>query len=283
LIPLRFGCTKCILVGDPKQLPPTTLSTYSSKYLYDQSIFQRLQKVSPDSISMLSIQYRMHPQISLFPSKIFYDGLLKDDSSMEISRIIEWQDTLPPFVFYNLRGREERNSAQSVFNNDEVSATLRIVRILVEKHPGIPFGHRIGIISFYKEQVKKLKHAFKREFGKDILTMVDINTVDGFQGQEKDVIILSCVRSSSSGNVGFLADRRRTNVALTRAKYSLVVVGDADTLSNDPIWQGLIKCAKDRQMYKSITLRDFKVFGGKCANLYSPGAQAISRIIDRSE
>ena len=222
----------------------------------------------------------MHPHISLFPSTTFYDGKLKDDSTMLSTRNIEWHDSVPPLFFYNLRGREERTSAQSVFNNDEVSAAVNIVKILSQKYPEVALGHRIGIITFYKVQVTKLKRAFVREFGQEILAMIDINTVDGFQGQEKDFIILSCVRSSNNGSVGFLSDRRRTNVGLTRAKYSLVILGDAVTLSNDKIWKELVQSATEMKLIKSVSIRDFRVGNGKCNNLFIAGAKSNS--YDRS-
>lgn len=252
------------------------ISKVAAKYGFDQSIFQRFLKASPQSVSLLSIQCiasrifildRMHPAISLFPSQQFYQGRLRDASTMSESRNIEWQSKFSSFVFYNLQdGSEMRNRGQSLYNMEEVAASVRIVRHLGESFPHINFGNRIGIIAFYKEQVFRLKKAFVQEFGKSILSFIDINTVDGFQGQEKDIIILSCVRSSSKGGVGFLADGRRINVALTRARYTLIVLGDQRTLAGDFVWDSLLKSASSRGMNKNLNLRRELIVGKEHLN-----------------
>jgi senataxin len=112
----------------------------------------------------------------------------------------------------------------------------------------------VGVISPYKQQVRTLKDFFQRAFDKTILEAVDFNTVDGFQGQEKDIIIFSCVRASASGSVGFLSDIRRMNVALTRARSSLYILGNADTLRRKKIWGDLVRDAEERGLFTKVRL-----------------------------
>lgn len=111
----------------------------------------------------------------------------------------------------------------------------------------------MGVISPYKQQIRTLKEYFSRYFGSKILEAVDFNTVDGFQGQEKDIIIFSCVRASNSGSVGFLSDIRRMNVALTRARQSLFILGHAETLRREEIWGDLVRDAETRGHYTMVT------------------------------
>lgn len=110
----------------------------------------------------------------------------------------------------------------------------------------------MGVISPYQQQVRTLKEYFSRRFGSKIIESVDFNSVDGFQGQEKDIIIFSCVRASASGTVGFLADVRRMNVALTRARQSLFILGHADTLRRESIWGDLVQDAESRGLFTKV-------------------------------
>ncbi|KAJ3322316.1 DEAD-box type RNA helicase [Boothiomyces sp. JEL0866] len=229
LIPLRYGCTKCILVGDPQQLPPTIKSQAAIKLGYDRSLFQRLLTNNPDIVCLLKTQYRMHPEISIFPSKQFYKGLLKDAPGMIEDRKAIWhqKSAFRPFLFIDVAGREEKSKYLSTFNMSEVRICVTLVQLLAHHFPDIKFGHKIGIISFYKEQIRQLKRAFKKQFGEQILNYIDINTVDGFQGQEKDIIILSCVRASRDSSVGFLSDERRmvkeTDISNRNLSYTNLV------------------------------------------------------------
>ncbi|KAJ1981526.1 DEAD-box type RNA helicase, partial [Dimargaris verticillata] len=263
LIPLRYGCQRCILVGDPNQLPPTVLSTDAIKYQYDQSLFVRLQRVNPSAVNLLSIQYRMHPDISAFPSRLFYDSKLRDGLRMAEKQQAVWHQgptPFPPFCFYNvIEGRETKGRSRSLYNQAEARAILEIVCQLCRAYPFESFYHRIGVITPYKLQLRELKMQFVKRFGKAIFDAIDFNTVDGFQGQEKDIIIFSCVRAAESGaNVGFLADVRRMNVALTRARKSLFIVGHSNFLQGHPLWQKLIADAKQRQVHAQFTFPLFR-------------------------
>ncbi|ODV93726.1 hypothetical protein PACTADRAFT_51485 [Pachysolen tannophilus NRRL Y-2460] len=251
IIPLRYGSKKCIMVGDPNQLPPTVLSQAAASYKYEQSLFVRMQKNYPKSVYLLNTQYRMHPDISKFPSFEFYDSKLIDGPNMAEVNARPWhvQNYLKPYEFFDIvTGRQEQSSlTRSLFNITEAKIALELVSQLFESYSNDNWTGRIGIISPYKEQVRTIKDCFTRKYGKTILREIDFNTVDGFQGQEKEIIIMSCVRASNDQNgVGFLSDVRRMNVGLTRARTSLWILGNSNSLIQNKIWRSLINDANDR-------------------------------------
>ncbi|KAF9970524.1 DEAD-box type RNA helicase [Actinomortierella ambigua] len=280
LIPLKYNCKRCILVGDPNQLPPTVISQLATKYDYNQSLFVRIQNNSPSSVYLLSIQYRMHPDISVFPSREFYKSLLKDGPHMAEKTQAEWhQDALTsPYRFFDVYdGREKVGLSHSQHNPREAEVAVELMRYLCNMNGGINFFGRIGVISPYKQQIRSLKEIFSRYFGREILEAIDFNTVDGFQGQEKDLIIFSCVRASSAGRVGFLADIRRMNVALTRARQSLFILGHADTLRREPIWGDLVADAEDRKLFTKVEPNLFMAGRGYGApkNIFRPAGSVL--------
>ncbi|KAG4301639.1 hypothetical protein PCK1_002124 [Pneumocystis canis] len=266
IIPLKYGCKRCILVGDPNQLPPTVFSQMATNYSYEQSLFVRMQKNCPSSVHMLSIQYRMHPYISQFPSEIFYSNKLIDSENIEEQTKRPWHQIylFGPYRFFDIHGYEDETSC-SPFNLMEAQAALLIYKAIIQKFPFINFNGYFGILTPYKQQLNKIKELFIEKYGDSILKSIDFNTVDGFQGQEKDIIILSCVRSSAKG-IGFLSDIRRMNVSLTRAKSSLIILGNAKTLSNHFYWHSLIENAKqrglltkfDKILFKTLFQKDTK-------------------------
>ncbi|KAI5952748.1 SEN1 [Candida jiufengensis] len=257
IIPLRYGCKKCIMVGDPNQLPPTVLSQAAASYNYEQSLFVRMQQNHPDSVYLLNTQYRMHPMISKFPSAEFYNSKLINGPGMEQKNSRPWHSTnhLTPYRFFDIVGsRHEKNElTRSLFNTEEANICLQLVQKLMTMIPQATFAGRIGIISPYKEQIKKIKDVFIRRYGKNILGEIDFNTVDGYQGQEKEIIIMSCVRASSTGNIGFLSDIRRMNVALTRACTTLWILGNKTSLETNKVWKRLLKDAEDRNSVTEAT------------------------------
>ncbi|KAJ1904377.1 DEAD-box type RNA helicase, partial [Coemansia sp. S17] len=256
LIPLKYGCERCILVGDPNQLPPTVLSQTAAQFMYNQSMFVRIQKGSPNLVSLLSIQYRMHPEISVFPSKLFYESRLKDGPDMDKKQAAPWHSSAnyPPFTFFNIKsGREQTDGSHSVFNPAEVDAAAQLVFSLCKDYPRLYWKQKIGIITPYKLQLRKLTAKFKLLFGPSITDAIEFNTVDGFQGQEKEIIIFSCVRAGGSG-VGFLSDERRMNVGLTRARKSLFVLGNANLLDSSPLWRQMIGDARTRGLLRESSL-----------------------------
>ncbi|PLW47414.1 hypothetical protein PCANC_05849 [Puccinia coronata f. sp. avenae] len=266
LIPLRYNATQCILVGDPMQLPPTVLSQTASRAGYDQSLFVRMQTNAPDAAHLLSIQYRMHPSISTFPSKAFYGSRLLNGPDMEAKTAQPWHQPgsmFSPYAFFHPIGaREERGSHHSIMNRTEASLAVSIYWRMVNDYPQIDFAYRVGIITGYAAQVGEIRRQLRAKFPPSTVEAIDVNTVDGFQGQEKDIIILSCVRGgkddhSSGGGIGFLKDIRRMNVALTRAKSSMFIIGNRAVLSQDPTWKALVDDAAERSVISEVTSQMF--------------------------
>ncbi|XP_037459597.1 uncharacterized ATP-dependent helicase C29A10.10c-like [Triticum dicoccoides] len=255
LPPLALGAARCVLVGDPQQLPATVISKAAGTLLYSRSLFERFQQAGCPTI-LLSVQYRMHPQIREFPSRYFYQGCLTDSESVvKLPDELYYKDALmAPYIFYDIsHGRESHRGGSSSYQNvHEAQFALRLyehLQRLVKVNGGKKAS--VGIITPYKLQLKCLQREFEEvmntEEGKDIY----INTVDAFQGQERDVIIMSCVRASNHG-VGFVADIRRMNVALTRARRALWVVGNASALMQSEDWAALVADAKARKCFMDL-------------------------------
>ncbi|KAI4312515.1 hypothetical protein MLD38_037321 [Melastoma candidum] len=254
LVPLSNGCKQVFLVGDPVQLPATVISVVANKHGYGMSMFQRFQKAGYP-VLMLKEQYRMHPEIRSFPSKEFYNEELEDgpDVIIQTGRIWHQFRCFGPFCFFDIvDGKESQPSGSgSRVNVDEVEFVVLMYLKLVARYPELKSSSRTAIISPYNYQVKLLKDRFQDIFKEDSRKVVDIITVDGCQGREKDVVIFSCVRASESKSIGFVADYRRMNVAITRARSSVLVVGSATTLRNDKHWNNLIEAAaKTGSLYK---------------------------------
>ncbi|KAJ7784568.1 SEN1 N terminal-domain-containing protein [Mycena metata] len=249
LIPLKYQPKHTILVGDPQQLPPTVISQEASRFGYNESLFVRLQKASPNSMHLLSIQYRMHPTISKLPSALFYQGRLTDGPSMELKTKKPWHqdEKFGVYRFLDIKSVEEK-SGHSVKNTTECRIAVALFSRLRTAFPGVNFDGQVGVIAMYRAQIIELRRQFEKAFTSDVFQMVDFNTVDGFQGQEKSIIILSCVRSGPGlTSIGHLSDERRMNVALTRAKSSLFILGNAPTLSrSNDLWRTIVADARSR-------------------------------------
>ncbi|KAF5781649.1 putative P-loop containing nucleoside triphosphate hydrolase, DNA2/NAM7 helicase, helicase [Helianthus annuus] len=249
LVPLASGCKQVFLVGDPVQLPATVISPVAEKFGYSMSLFKRFQKAGYP-VQMLKTQYRMHPEIRSFPSKEFYDGELEDGSDVKdrTKRLWHKYRCFGPFCFFDIHEGEEKqpDGSGSWVNDDEVDFVLLMYHKLVSSYPELKSSSRLAIISPYRHQVKQFRRKFMEKFGVDSEKVVDINTVDGFQGREKDVAIFSCVRASKERGIGFVADFRRMNVGITRARASVLVVGSADALRKDEHWKNLITSAEER-------------------------------------
>lgn len=251
LIPLKYGCSKCILVGDPKQLPPTVLSKAASRFQYEQSLFVRMQANHPRDVHLLDTQYRMHPDISRFPSAAFYDGRLKDGPNMAKLRARPWHqaELLGPYRFFDVQGlHQSAAKGHSLVNYAELRVAMQLYERLITDFREYDFTGKVGIITPYKGQLKELKNQFSNKYGNAIFSRVEFNTTDAFQGRESEVIIFSCVRASEKG-IGFLADIRRMNVGLTRAKSSLWVLGNSQSLVRGEFWNKLITDARARNVY----------------------------------
>ncbi|KAI5464172.1 SEN1 N terminal-domain-containing protein [Mariannaea sp. PMI_226] len=252
LIPLKYGCCKCILVGDPKQLPPTVLSQSAARFGYDQSLFVRMQQNHPKSVHLLDMQYRMHPEISVFPSREFYEGQLQDGQNMGQLRQMPWHKNLllGPYRFFDVQGVQERGQrGQSLVNTKELDVAMQIYDRFSKEYSDCDLTGKIGIITPYKAQLFELRNRFKSRYGEDITKNIEFNTTDAFQGRECEIIIFSCVRASSTGGIGFMTDIRRMNVGLTRAKSSLWILGDSRALVQGEFWRKLIEDAQARDRY----------------------------------
>lgn len=252
LIPLKYGCSKCILVGDPKQLPPTVLSKVASKFQYEQSLFVRMQANHPRDVHLLDTQYRMHPEISRFPSSAFYDGRLQDGPDMAKLRKKPWHGSslLGPYRFFDVQGmHSSAPKGHSLINHAEIRAAMKLYeRLTTDFGRKFDFERKVGIITPYKGQLRELKNQFAFKYGNSIFTAVEFNTTDAFQGRECEIIIFSCVRASNRG-IGFLSDIRRMNVGLTRAKSSLWVLGSSQSLMQGEFWRALIEDANARGLH----------------------------------
>jgi senataxin len=252
LIPLKYGCSKCILVGDPKQLPPTVLSQSAARYGYDQSLFVRMQKNHAKDVHLLDMQYRMHPEISTFPSKEFYEGVLQDGADMAKLRMQPWHQSalLGPYRFFDVRGSQERGPKnRSLVNDEELKVAMQLYRRFRTDYSNVDSKGKIGIITPYKAQLFRLRQRFTEMYGEGITEEIEFNTTDAFQGRECEIIIFSCVRASPTGGIGFMTDIRRMNVGLTRAKSSLWILGDSRALVQGEFWAKLIDDAKQRDRY----------------------------------
>ena len=267
LIPLFFRAKIVILVGDPMQLPSTTLNYLSNKNLYARSLFERLMD-GGSKVYMLTIQYRMIPEISYFPSLYFYNNKLENADSVHTNPIPSWI-TNRGILFINLTtSSESRNSIEtSISNTNEAEFIGKLYTFLKPLHGT---GLNIGIISPYKKQVTIIKDYLTNFYENDWKNDIEVNTIDGFQGREKDVIIFSAVRTGNT--IGFLADVRRMNVAITRAKYGLWIVAKMDCLNQNKNWEEFILHCKNCN--KIVNCNDFKEISEK----FIPGSPTDSAI-----
>ncbi|KAL1253434.1 hypothetical protein QQF64_018127 [Cirrhinus molitorella] len=259
LIPMLYRSPAVILVGDPNQLPPTVVSQKAKEFGYDQSLMARLCKslyqsnpqLSP--ILLLSVQYRMHPDICVFPSKYIYNSALMDDCETAQQRCSNsWP--FKPYRVFDVTDGVEKKERDSFSNHKEVELVLMLLKMLGEKQ-----SVRVGVITPYNAQKQRIMEAMRGSGIDRKQLQVEVDTVDGFQGREMDCIIVSCVRASNeNGSIGFLGNRQRMNVTITRAKYSLFILGHLRTLREQSDWGALIDDAKSRKTVIQTMQRDFK-------------------------
>ncbi|XP_052732645.1 probable helicase MAGATAMA 3 isoform X2 [Vigna angularis] len=236
-------------VGDPAQLPATVISDIAKNHGYGTSLFERLMEAGYP-VKMLKTQYRMHPEIRSFPSGEFYGDLLQDGDEVKSRTIRAWHDyrCFGPFCFFDIHeGKEARPSGSgSWINIEEVDFVLFLYQKLISLYPALKSGNQVAIITPYSQQVKLFQKRFEEIFGMSAEKVVDICTVDGCQGREKDIAIFSCVRASKDKAIGFVGDIRRMNVGITRAKSAVLVVGSASTLRRSEQWNKLVESAEKR-------------------------------------
>ena len=249
MIPLVMGCKQLVLVGDHQQLGPVIMSKKAAKAGLNQSLFERLIILGCVPIR-LNVQYRMHPCLSEFPSNMFYEGSLQNGVTMSerLRKEVDfpWPVSENPMMFWANLGTEEISaSGTSYLNRTEASNVEKTVTRFFKA--GVSPAN-IGIITPYEGQRSYVVSSMQQSgsYTKNNYKDVEVASVDAFQGREKDFIILSCVRSNDHQGIGFLSDPRRLNVALTRAKYGLVILGNPRVLAKHPLWHYLLVHFKDR-------------------------------------
>lgn len=242
---------RVIFAGDHHQLPPTIKSYKAAKEGLEVSLFEKAMKKETASV-LLNEQYRMHEDIMSFSNTIFYDGQLTANKSVANHLIFEGDI---PLEFIDTAGTGFYQSidpeTKSSFNVDEISLLQAHLNQYLDLVNSIKPDEAldIGIIAPYKAQVQRLKDQI--EIDSNSLTKLSINTIDGFQGQERDVIYISLVRSNEKGDIGFLSNQRRMNVAMTRARKKLVIIGDSATIGTNPFYSKFLDYVQLKDGYKS--------------------------------
>ena len=246
---------KVVLAGDHCQLSPTIKSNEAAKQGLSTTLFEKLVEGYPDAVVLLEEQYRMNEAIMGYSSAVFYGNQLKANAAVA-TRLLFQEDE--PLVFMDTAGCgfSEKQEGTSVTNQDEADFLLKNVERLViafeEKRDASEGFPSIAVISPYKQQVVLLKEKLEQSAILQVYKdSISVNTIDSFQGQERDVVYISMTRSNQEGTIGFLSDIRRMNVAMTRAKKKLVVIGDSATLSRLPFYANFIDYAEKKGGYHS--------------------------------
>ncbi|XP_064237678.1 regulator of nonsense transcripts 1 isoform X2 [Aotus nancymaae] len=306
MVPVVLGAKQLILVGDHCQLGPVVMCKKAAKAGLSQSLFERLVVLGIRPIR-LQVQYRMHPALSAFPSNIFYEGSLQNGVTAA-DRVkkgfdFQWPQPDKPMFFYVTQGQEEIASSGTSYLNRTEAANVEKITTKLLKAGAKP--DQIGIITPYEGQRSylvqymqfsgslhtKLYQVRRRGHiqspgpcgGTDLdLQEVEIASVDAFQGREKDFIILSCVRANEHQGIGFLNDPRRLNVALTRARYGVIIVGNPKALSKQPLWNHLLNYYKEQKVLVEGPLNNLRESlmqfskPRKLVNTINPGARFMT-------
>ncbi|KAK1259687.1 hypothetical protein QJS04_geneDACA010290 [Acorus gramineus] len=259
--------SRCILAGDHLQLPPTIQSVEAEKKGLGRTLFERLADLYENKVmEMLTVQYRMHELIMNWSSKELYDSKIEAHASVaghmlyDIEGVQKSSSTEPTLVLIDIAGcdmEEKKDEEDSTMNEGEAAVAIAHAKRLVE---GGVRPSDIGIITPYAAQVVLLRIMRSKD---DKLKEIEISTVDGFQGREKEAIIISMVRSNSKKEVGFLSDKRRMNVAVTRARRQCCLVCDTETVSSDRFLKRLVEYFEEHAEYLSASdLSDSVCFEG---------------------
>lgn len=265
MIPVVQGCRHLVFIGDQCQLGPVVMEKRAEKAGLGQSLFERLMALGVRP-QRLQVQYRMHPALSQFPSDTWYEGTLQNGVSSRDRQLghqqggdFPWPSRSMPMMFWSQLGQEElAATGTSYLNRAEASAVERIVTTFLRS--GVS-ADQIGVITPYEGQRSWVVNHMQRSgpMGQMAYESVEVASVDSFQGREKDLIILSCVRSNEHQGIGFLSDPRRLNVALTRAKYGLIVLGNPKVLSRQPLWNALLSHFREKQLLVEGPLTNLKL------------------------
>ena len=235
---------RVILAGDHCQLPPTVKSIMALKGGLGKTLMERIVENKPEVVTLLKMQYRMNEQIMKFSSEWFYHGMVESAPSVSHRGILDYDTPMMWIDTAECDGKEEfvgENFGR--INRAEAELTLQTLQQYLEKigkQRILEESIDVGIISPYRAQVQLLrKELRKREFFRPYRHLLTVNTVDGFQGQERDIILISLVRSNDGGDIGFLRDLRRMNVAITRARMKLIILGSSETMTSHPFYKKL--------------------------------------------
>ncbi|XP_078446418.1 RNA helicase [Wolffia australiana] len=261
LIPLVLGVKQVVLVGDHCQLGPVIMCKKAARAGLAQSLFERLVLLGLKPIR-LQVQYRMHPSLSEFPSNSFYEGTLQNGVTINERQStgidFPWPVPNRPMFFYVQMGQEEISaSGTSYLNRTEAANVEKIVTTFL-KSGVVP--SQIGVVTPYEGQRAYIVNYMSRNgaLRQQLYKEIEVASVDSFQGREKDYIILSCVRSNEHQGIGFLNDPRRLNVALTRARYGIVILGNPKVLSKQPLWNSLLTHYKEQECLVEGPLNNLK-------------------------
>lgn len=273
-----------ILVGDPKQLPATVLSADRAvQRALGSSLFERVASNSIASVHMLCTQYRMHPAISAFPSTHFYNGRLVNGENVCSKTIhqsfhLDKQLRFGPLSFFDTsrtNAMEVRTAAGSLCNSAEAIIIISAVTSLVRLYRNENFTDKIVILSPYKQQVNLLKRLLSENKTLKGIA-VEVSTIDGIQGREKSIVFLSTVRSGHGRGIGFVDDDRRINVAITRAKHSLIVFGHSAALSQGSrLWDSLIAHCRSRSLISTLPVEAKHFFPESAPEATVPAAPRL--------
>ena len=236
--------SRVVLAGDHCQLPPTVKSIAALKGGLGTTLMERIVARKPSVVTLLTVQYRMNEQIMRFSSNWFYDGRVESAPEVKYRGILDYDNPIT-WIDTSESGAKEEFVGESFgrINKIEAELTLEALKNYFTKigRQRIADEHiDVGVISPYRAQVQLLRRMVRKaEFFKPYRGCITVNTVDGFQGQERDIIVISLVRSNDDGQIGFLSDLRRMNVAITRARMKLIIVGSVQTMTRHAFYKEL--------------------------------------------
>ncbi|CAD6186228.1 unnamed protein product [Caenorhabditis auriculariae] len=276
LVSIVRGVRQLILVGDHCQLGPVILCKKAARAGLQQSLFERLVLLNNHPIR-LEVQYRMHPALSAFPSNVFYEGSLQNGVSENDRQLrgVDWEWPVhgSPTMFWSCYGTEEMSSSGTSFLNRTEAANVEKLTSKLIKGGMSP--SQIGVITPYEGQRSYIVQYMHDQgsLNSKLYEHLEIANVDAFQGREKDFIIVTCVRSNDNSGIGFLNDPRRLNVALTRAKYGLIIIGNGKVLARQQLWNDLLMTYKQKGLIFEGPINNLK-----CVDLVlpKPKPQAIN-------
>ena len=242
-IPIRRA-TRVVFAGDHCQLPPTVKSYEALREGLGVTLMERIVRQKPDAVTLLTTQYRMNEDIMRFSSEWFYHGKVESAPDVRHRSVLDYDIPMLWIDTADMSCREEFvGESYGRINKTEARLTLAALQLYFDKvgrERILSERIDVGIISPYRAQVQFLRHLIKADpWFKPYRHLITVNTVDGFQGQERDIILISLVRANDEGQIGFLRDLRRMNVAMTRARMKLIILGDAPTMTRHPFYKRL--------------------------------------------